>query len=105
MAIPHYTYLLLKMPAPNGVLSIYGDLMVAFKCNSEAFDIIVTTTCTDASAVLVTKAAMVSLSNLTVPEKRRTDTTMDATLSTKRVRLDLPDPKKMIVILDDLGEK
>jgi hypothetical protein len=34
MAIPHYTYLLLKMPAPNGVLSIYGDLMVAFKCNS-----------------------------------------------------------------------
>jgi hypothetical protein len=48
---------------------------------------------------------MVALSNLTVPEKRRTDTTMDAILSTKRVRLDLPNPKKMVVILDDLEEK
>ena len=26
MAIPNHTYLLLKMPAPNGVLSIHGDI-------------------------------------------------------------------------------
>jgi hypothetical protein len=26
MAVPHYQYLLLKMPGPNGVLSIRGDL-------------------------------------------------------------------------------
>ena len=26
MAIPNHTYLLLKMPAPKGVLSVYGDL-------------------------------------------------------------------------------
>jgi hypothetical protein len=25
MAIPHYTYLVLKMSAPNGVLTVYGD--------------------------------------------------------------------------------
>jgi hypothetical protein len=27
MAIPHYTYLVLKMPSPAGVLSLQGDLM------------------------------------------------------------------------------
>jgi hypothetical protein len=26
MAIPHYTYLVLKMLAPRGVLTVYGDL-------------------------------------------------------------------------------
>ena len=26
MAIPNHMYLLLKMPAPKGVLSVYGDL-------------------------------------------------------------------------------
>jgi hypothetical protein len=28
MAIPHHTYLIVKMPAPNGILSILGDIMV-----------------------------------------------------------------------------
>jgi hypothetical protein len=30
MVIPHYPYLLLKMPGPNGVLSFRGDLKRAF---------------------------------------------------------------------------
>ena len=30
MAIPHYPYLLLKMPGPNGVLSLWSDLKRAF---------------------------------------------------------------------------
>jgi hypothetical protein len=30
MAIPHYPYLLLKMPGPNGVLSLRGNLKRAF---------------------------------------------------------------------------
>jgi hypothetical protein len=39
MAIPHCTYLVLKMPAPNGVLSVYGNQIVSFRCDSEAQDI------------------------------------------------------------------
>jgi hypothetical protein len=30
MAIPHYTFLLLKIPGPNGVLSLRDDLRRAF---------------------------------------------------------------------------
>jgi hypothetical protein len=32
MAIPHHTYLIMKMAAPNGILSVLGDIMVSFNC-------------------------------------------------------------------------
>jgi hypothetical protein len=31
MVVPHYTYLVLKMLAPNGVLTVYSDLLISFK--------------------------------------------------------------------------
>ena len=36
MAVPHYPYLLLKMPGPNGVLSFRGDLKRSYDCDTEA---------------------------------------------------------------------
>ena len=35
MATPNHTYLLLKMPAPNGVLSIRGDIQTSHSCETE----------------------------------------------------------------------
>jgi len=35
MVIQNHTYLLLKMPAPKGVLSIYGDLQTSYACEAE----------------------------------------------------------------------
>lgn len=34
MVIPNHTYLVLKMPAPNGVLSIFGDVEMSYKAIS-----------------------------------------------------------------------
>jgi hypothetical protein len=36
MAIPHYTYLVRKMPGPHGVISIRGDVKRAYDCNKES---------------------------------------------------------------------
>ena len=36
MAIPHYVYLLLKMPGKTGVLTFRGDLQRSFECEKEA---------------------------------------------------------------------
>jgi hypothetical protein len=36
MAIPHYTYMVLKMPRPHGVISIRGDVKQAFDCDRES---------------------------------------------------------------------
>jgi hypothetical protein len=36
MAIPHYAYLVLKMPGPRGVISIKGDTKWAYDCDKES---------------------------------------------------------------------
>jgi hypothetical protein len=42
MAVPHYTYLVLKMPSPAGVLSLQGDLEISFDCATEAVELTAT---------------------------------------------------------------
>jgi hypothetical protein len=39
MAIPHHTYLIMKMPAPNGILSVLGDIMVSYNCGSATVEL------------------------------------------------------------------
>nr|XP_034570811.1 uncharacterized protein LOC117835564 [Setaria viridis] len=39
MAIPNHTYLILKMPAPNDVLSIFGDVEMSYKCDTEGMQL------------------------------------------------------------------
>ena len=39
MAVPHYLYLLLKMPGSNGVLSFQGDLKRSYDCDTKAVQI------------------------------------------------------------------
>jgi hypothetical protein len=38
MAVPHYVYLMLKMPTEQGVLSLHGNVLVAYNCEKESFD-------------------------------------------------------------------
>jgi hypothetical protein len=42
MAVPHYTYLVLKMPSLVGVLSLQGDLKISFVCDTEAVELAAT---------------------------------------------------------------
>ena len=36
MAVPHYAYLVLKMPSPVGVLTLRANLSVAYACKTES---------------------------------------------------------------------
>jgi hypothetical protein len=36
MAIPHYAYMVIKMPGPHGVISIRGDVKRAYDYNKES---------------------------------------------------------------------
>jgi hypothetical protein len=40
MVVPHYPYLLLKMPGPKGILSFQGDLKRSYDCDTEAVQIV-----------------------------------------------------------------
>jgi hypothetical protein len=105
MAIPHYTYLVLKMPSPHGVLTIYDNLIVSFKCDNEALEITMTNAYIDTSAIMVVEAKKVAPTDLTVPEQIHTDTTLYTTPATKKVCLGLADPAKTVVIGNNLAEK
>ena len=35
MVVPHYTYLVLKMPAPNGVITVKGSFSRSDSCDRE----------------------------------------------------------------------
>jgi hypothetical protein len=93
------------MLAPKGVFMVYDDLLISFKCDSEALEIATTNACFGASTVMVAEAKKVDPSDLTVPEQKHTETTLDATPSMKKVCLGLADPAKTVVIGDVLREK
>jgi hypothetical protein len=35
MAVPHYTYLVLKMPGPKGIITVKGSFEVSDQCDKE----------------------------------------------------------------------
>jgi hypothetical protein len=37
MAIPHYIYLLQKMPTEKGILSLRGNVLIAYNCEKEGY--------------------------------------------------------------------
>jgi hypothetical protein len=105
MVVLHYTYLVLKMPAPKGVLTVYGDLLISFKCDNAALEIAMMHDWFGALAVMVAEAKKVDQSDLAISEQKHTETALDATPLTKKFCLGLPEPAKTVVIGDDLGEK
>ena len=105
MAIPHHTYLVMKMPAPNGILSVYGDIMVSYRCEGETIDLATTSAYSAEAAVMVAQAAKIRASTLEVPEQKRTATALDASPAVKKVCLGLPDASKEVTIGADLDPK
>jgi hypothetical protein len=72
MAVPHYTYLVLKMPSPAGVLSLQGDLMISFNCNTEAVELAATNQVPNAMMEIYAASKKLAPSELDIPEKSDT---------------------------------
>jgi hypothetical protein len=73
MAVPHYTYLVLKMPIPAGVLSLQGDLKISFNCDAEAVELAATNQVPNAMMEIYAASKKLAPTKLKIPEK--TDTT------------------------------
>jgi hypothetical protein len=69
MAVPHYTYLVLKMPSPAGVLSRQGDLKISFDCDTEAVELIATSQVPNAMMEIYAASKKLAPSELDIPEK------------------------------------
>jgi hypothetical protein len=72
MAVPHYTYLVLKMPSPVGVLSLQGDLKISFDCDTEVVELAATNQVPNAMMEIYAASMMLAPSELDIPEKSDT---------------------------------
>jgi hypothetical protein len=69
MAVPHYTYLVLKMPSPAGVLSLQGDLKISHDCDTKAMEIASTNQVRNAMMEVYAASKKLAPSELDIPEK------------------------------------
>jgi hypothetical protein len=69
MAVPHYTYLVLKMPSPAGVLSLQGDLKISHDYDTEAVEIASTNQVPNAMMEVYAVSKKLAPSELDIPEK------------------------------------
>jgi hypothetical protein len=99
MVIPHHTYLIMKMSAPNRILSVLGVIMVSYNCESATVKL------SKDYAVMVAQAAKIDQITVEVPEQKRTSTTLDPSPALKKVCLGLPDAFKEVVIRANLDPK
>jgi hypothetical protein len=100
MAIPHYTYLVLKMPSPNGVISVNGDIKQAYDCDKESCEM------TDALLASIElqnrkKAMVKSLPDPVMPESR----TSKLSIHPEIIQLFLSDPSKVTHVGNSLDPK
>jgi hypothetical protein len=72
MAVPHYTYLVLKMPSPTGVLSLQGDLKISFDCNTKVVELVTTNQVPNCMIEIYAASKKLALCELDVPEKSDT---------------------------------
>jgi hypothetical protein len=69
MAVPHYTYLVLKMPSSTGVLTLQGDLKISFDCDIEAVELATTNQVPNAMMEIFATSKRLAPTELEIPEK------------------------------------
>jgi hypothetical protein len=107
MAVPHYVYLLLKMPGLGGVLTLHGDLKKSYDCNQEAIQYASTTRVPDASGEVLAAVQQLSQSGLEIPSKKASKSSIQSTddVALKAIQLVEGDSSKTAVIGVGLGDK
>jgi hypothetical protein len=69
MAVPHYTYLVLKVLSPVGLLSLQGDLKISHGCDTKAVEIASTNQVPNAMMEVYATSKKLATSELDIPQK------------------------------------
>jgi hypothetical protein len=104
MAIPHYPYMILKMPGPQGIIIVRAD----FQGITECFQGAIQTALTAGPPVTLPAQADGKLAdeNFTIPSNEALAvTSMQSTEETKRINLGFSDERKTAIITSSLDDK
>jgi hypothetical protein len=106
MAIPHYSYMILKMPGPQGIITVHADFQGAMECFRGAIQAVLTA---GPSTTSSTQADTEPEEDLAMPANEAQDvTSIWPTEETKRINLGFSDERKTAIIsssLDDIGKR
>ena len=104
MAIPHYAYLVLKMPLPAGVLAQRANLSIAYACETESLALVEATDLSIQMASVVTEAKTLPADDMEIPELEPPCASTKSK-EIKEVGLGLDDPSKTVKIGAHLDPK
>jgi hypothetical protein len=103
MAIPHYTYMILKMPGPQGIITVRADFQGAAECFRVAIQAALSTKPSATSSV---QANSKPEEDLAIPaNEAQATTSMRPTEETKRINLGFADECKTAIISSSLDDK
>jgi hypothetical protein len=102
MAVPHYTYMMMKMSGPRGVISLQSDIKQAVTCDKESCEMAQTCEITLAREE-IRLAASISTEG-EVPATKMTKCG-EGDAKTKKIPLDPSNPTKTAVIGTELDCK
>ena len=107
MAVPHYVYLLLKMPRKTGVLTFRGDLQKSFECEKEAITYASTNRLQDTAREVLASAQQYSASGIEIPPKKTNRYTPKPpnSVGVKTIQLHEADSSKTALIGTGLTDK
>src|SRR5207244_2849057 len=104
MPVPHYTYMIMKLPGPNSIITLCGDARWSYSCDQES--------CTlaenfqvkaERDGIRLTAATLQEEGE--IPAKKAAKTGISADQQFKKIMLDSSDPTKMALIGIGLGDK
>ena len=103
MAIPHYTYMILKMPGPQGIITVRADFQGAAECFRVAIQAALTT---KPSTTSYAQANSKHEEDLMVPSNEaQAVTSIRPTEETKRIKLGFTNERKTAIISSSLDDK
>src|SRR5438105_3655978 len=104
MAVPHYTYMIMKLPGPNDIISLRGDVHRSYSCDQES--------CTLAENMqakaerdCIRLAATALQEEGDVLAKKAAKSGISADQDVKKIMLNSSHPTKTALIRTGLGDK
>jgi hypothetical protein len=103
MVIPHYTYMILKMPGPQGIITVCADFQGAAECFRVSIHATLTTRPSATSSAQTNSRPE---EDLAVPaNEAQAVTSIRPTKETKRINLGFTNERKTAIISSSLDDK
>ena len=104
MVVPHYAYLVLKMPLPTGVLALWANLSIAYASETESLSLTKATDLSIQMASVVTEAKTLPTDDMEILELEPPHASAKSK-EIKEVGLSLDGPSKTVKIGAHLDPK